>query len=603
MARKSAKSVKDLTPIKKSTKNATRAKASEKRSSRGRKEIDEDKLDAKQLELSEWTSPERTSNTDDATQNDEDSLKKRNKRSSKSVRKSGEENANSEVALHKPVSISITKSSREKASAAVYFSFIRKGKKDSAKADVHINQREITKFTESALQTKAISGKLKEATAFRLTNWNGYENTCVIGLGVDWGAEQLRQAGASALKALKALKIKSADIWVDEIPLAKIDLNEALAALCEGIWLSDYVFDQLKSKKSENENGLEDIAIVTTKASDRQIKQAVEDARVVTECVNFSRLLGDLPGNYLTPKLFAERVVDFVQGTRIRTEIWDKARIEKERMGGLLGVSQGSVEEPRFVILEYRGAAATKKPVVFVGKGVTFDTGGISIKPSASMEEMKYDMCGAANVAGAVAAIARLGLKVNVVGLMPATENMPSGSATKPSDVHRARNGKTFEINNTDAEGRLILADALCYGSELEPQIMVDAATLTGAMLVALGNIHTGFFTRDEKLAKQIWETAEASGELVWRMPLTDYHVEDIKGTFADLSNISSAKGAGSATAAAFLEQFVEKGVRWAHFDIAGTAWAVGNRHNYYTPKGASGAIVRTFIELARQYT
>jgi leucyl aminopeptidase len=265
-------------------------------------------------------------------------------------------------------------------------------------------------------------------------------------------------------------------------------------------------------------------------------------------------------------------------------------------------VNQGSDQEPRFIILRYNGAGKGKRPLVFVGKGLTFDCGGISIKPSAAMEEMKYDMCGGANVLGAVIAMAKLKLKVNAVALVPSTENMVNGSATKPGDVHTARNGKTFEVNNTDAEGRLILSDALCFGSEQKPELMVDAATLTGAIVVALGNTHTGFFTRNDKLASKIEKAADASGEWVWRMPLTDFHVKDMKGTYADLSNISSGKGAGSATAAAFLEQFVEEGIPWAHFDIAGTAWAVGSRLPYCPKKGASGAILRTFVELARQY-
>jgi leucyl aminopeptidase len=237
-----------------------------------------------------------------------------------------------------------------------------------------------------------------------------------------------------------------------------------------------------------------------------------------------------------------------------------------------------------------------------VGKGLTFDTGGISIKPSAGMEEMKFDMCGGANVIGAILAIARLKLKVNVTALVASTENMPGPSATKPGDVHVARNGKSFEINNTDAEGRLILADALSYATELKPAAILDAATLTGAMVIALGNIHTGFFTRSEALSKKINAGANLSGELVWRMPLVDHHVKDMKGTYADLSNTSSTKGAGSATAAAFLEQFVGEGIPWAHFDIAGTGWSTGNRLNYNSKKGASGVMVRTFVEIARSY-
>ena len=296
----------------------------------------------------------------------------------------------------------------------------------------------------------------------------------------------------------------------------------------------------------------------------------------------------------------SEKTQAAFRGTSVKVQVWDKVRLKKEKMGGLLGVSNGSDQEPQFIIMEYKGAKASEKPVVFVGKGLTFDCGGISIKPSAAMEEMKYDMCGGANVIGTLLAIAKLKLKMNVVGLVPATENLVNGSATKPGDVHTARNGKTFEVNNTDAEGRLILADALSYATELQPKVIIDAATLTGAMVMALGNIHTGYFTRSQDLVKKVNSAAQVSGELTWQMPLTDYHVSDMKGTFADLSNISSGKGAGSATAAAFLEQFVGEGIPWAHFDIAGTGWAVGNRLNYCPKKGASGVMIRTFVELAK---
>jgi leucyl aminopeptidase len=304
----------------------------------------------------------------------------------------------------------------------------------------------------------------------------------------------------------------------------------------------------------------------------------------------------------MTPTIMAETVVEAVKGTGIKATIWDGARIKKEKMGGLFGVSQGSDQDPRFIILEYKGAAASKKPIAFVGKGLTFDCGGISIKPSAGMEDMKYDMCGGANVIGATLAIAKLKLKVNLICLVPATENLVNGSATKPGDVHFARNGKSFEVNNTDAEGRLILADALCYATEQQPQVIIDAATLTGAMLVALGNIHTGYFTRNQALKKKIEAAAAESGEWVWNMPLTDHHVKDMKGTYADLSNMSAGKGAGSGTAAAFLEQFVGEGIPWAHFDIAGTAWSTGGRLPYTPKKGASGVMIRTFVELAKQY-
>ena len=476
----------------------------------------------------------------------------------------------------------------------VFASEVKKGKNSQTK----IAHAEISKKLAGALEDKSITGKAKDTVLFRELGVAGARHVLVVGTGSAFAAETVRQAGAAAFKAISGLKVSSIMIDVDGLGGG----SAGVSALTEGLILASYKFDELKSKKDDKKENKEQSFVLSSKKVDAAMKKAFEQAVVLAETTNFSRRLGDMPGNLMTPTILADTAVEAAKGTKLKVTFWDRARIKRERMGGLYGVAQGSHQEPRFIIMEYKGAAASKKPIVFVGKGLTFDTGGISLKPGAAMEEMKFDMCGGANVIGAMLAIAKLKLKVNVVGLVPATENMPGGSATKPGDVHTARNGKTFEINNTDAEGRLILSDALCYGSELEPQMMVDAATLTGAMVIALGNIHTGYFTRDAKLKAKVEKAAAASGELVWNMPLVDHHVEDMKGTYADLSNISSGKGAGSATAAAYLEQFVGEGIPWAHFDIAGTGWAAGNRLNYCSSKGATGVMVRTFVELARQF-
>lgn len=456
----------------------------------------------------------------------------------------------------------------------------------------------------NAIDDKELSSKAQETVLYRDINFEGFRHVLVVGLGDDIQPETLRQAAAAVHSNLKSLKATTASVCIDGVVNDKRKTDVYVQAFTEGLILTDYNFDELKSKKNDSDKEKKEmtVQIVTASASEASVKKAFQEGMILGETVNFSRRLGDLPGNLMTPTILADTVVDAVKGTGIKATVWDKARIKKEKMGGLLGVAQGSDQEPRFIILEYKGAAASKKPIAFVGKGLTFDCGGISIKPSANMEEMKYDMCGGANVIGATLAIAKLKLKVNVICVVPATENLVNGSATKPGDVHTARNGKTFEVNNTDAEGRLILADALSYASEQNPEIIIDAATLTGAMVMALGNTHTGYFTRNQGLKKKIEEAAQDSGEWVWNMPLTDFHVKDMKGTFADLSNISSSKGAGSATAAAFLEQFVGEGIPWAHFDIAGTAWAVGNRLPYCPKKGASGAMIRTFVELAKQF-
>ncbi len=460
------------------------------------------------------------------------------------------------------------------------------------------------------IDDKELSLKPEECVLFRNMDFEGYKHVVVVGLSDLINHEQIRRTAAAihcCVKPLsKTLGKTVATIDFDGIPADKREAVQCLQALVEGLILTDYDFSELKSSKKTDKKTSADknlvFHILTKFSDDADSKKALKEAHVLAETVNFSRRLGDLPGNLMTPTILANTVVAACRGTGIKAIVWNKARIKKEKMGGLLGVSNGSDQEPRFIILEYKGAAASKKPVAFVGKGLTFDCGGVSIKPSGGMEEMKYDMCGGANVIGAMLAIAKLKLKVNVICLVPSTENMVNGSATKPGDVHTARNGKTFEINNTDAEGRLILSDALCFASEHKPQVIIDAATLTGAMIVALGNTHTGYFTRNKELKEKIEMASEQSGEWVWNMPLCDFHVKDMKGTYADLSNMSSGKGAGSATAAAFLEQFVEEGIPWAHFDIAGTGWAVGNRLPYCPKKGASGAMIRTFVELAKMY-
>ncbi|MFN8791697.1 MAG: leucyl aminopeptidase [Bdellovibrionales bacterium] len=495
--------------------------------------------------------------------------------------------------------VNLIKKSLQDLGCSTLIVFSKSSSQKEKKAE--ITHKDLNKHLAQAVEEKQITGKLSEVVVYRELQFQGFRHVVVVGLGLsqDLNHEKVRQSAASAIEALKSLKVSEAALHFDGLTTSTRDSSSYMKAFVEGLLLAIYSYDDLKSSKRDSKQDLT-LHIVSQNAAEKSIKSAFEEGLILATSVNWSRTLGDTPGNLMTPTVFAERAQSEAKGTGIKVQIWDKARIKKEKMGGLLGVSMGSAQEPRFIIMEYKGAKASEKPLVFVGKGLTFDCGGISIKPSANMEEMKYDMCGGANVIGALLAIAKLKLKLNVTVLVSATENMPGPAATKPGDVHTARNGKTFEVNNTDAEGRLILADALSYATELKPKAILDAATLTGAMVMALGNIHTGYFTRNDQTSKQIEKAAQASGELVWRMPLTDYHVSDMKGTFADLSNISSGKGAGSATAAAFLEQFVGEGIPWAHFDIAGTGWAVGNRLNYCPKKGASGAMVRTFVEFAK---
>jgi leucyl aminopeptidase len=439
-----------------------------------------------------------------------------------------------------------------------------------------------------------------EGTAYKRSPVKGFDNVVVIRTAAseEMTAEDLRVAAAHIHRHLSALKVSAGQILLTTMP-AKVQPQTVGSALAEGLTLSTYNFNAYK--KSAEAPALKAVDILAAKALDG-LSEGIKVGVTLAECVNFSRSLGDRPGNLMTPTILANETIRAAKGTQLKVTVWGKDKISKENMGCFLGVSLGSSQEPKFIIMQYNGAGKSKKPVCFVGKGLTFDSGGISIKPSAGMEEMKFDMCGGANVIGTMLAIARLKLNINAIGLVPATENMPGPNANKPGDICFARNGISVEVNNTDAEGRLILADALVYASEQEPQFIIDAATLTGAMSVALGNLHTGFFTRDEDLNATIQAAAEHTGELVWRMPMVADHLKDMKGTYADLSNISSGKGAGSATAAAFLSEFVDKKIPWAHFDIAGTAWHTGGRVPYNPKKGASGVMIRTFVEVAKQF-
>ena len=455
-------------------------------------------------------------------------------------------------------------------------------------------QNLVTKFADSG----RIKGGAKSCSS--ITDTANDRTVFVLGLGdkKDVNDETLRCAGAALHKSMKGVSIDS--VAVDMNTAIKAKDASKLSAFVEGMTLASYKYDELKTQTKDEEAEMAvDLHIArAAKAQQNTIAAGV----ALAEAVNFARRLGDAPGNHMTPTILAENAKAGAKGTAMKVTVWDKAKIAKEGMGGLIGVSNGSAEEPRFIIMTYNGAAKSKAPITFVGKGLTFDCGGISIKPSAGMEEMKYDMCGGAAVIGAMIAIAKLKLKVNAVAYIPASENLAGPAATKPGDVHTFRNGKTAEINNTDAEGRLILADALSYASEKKPAAIVDAATLTGAMVISLGSSYTCYFTSNDKFDTKIQKAGKASCEKIWRMPVDETHSSDMKGTYADLSNIGKGREAGSSTAAAFLKEFVPEEIPYAHFDIAGTAWHRGKRNNYDPARGASGVMVRTFVEIAKQF-
>jgi leucyl aminopeptidase len=421
---------------------------------------------------------------------------------------------------------------------------------------------------------------------------DGFPPILVVGLGKgdELDAERLRVAAAAA--AQEAGRLEAASIaWMLPEGLGP---EAAADALITGTTLASYRFDRFKSGDGDDSPRLESLTLL----GPAELADAAERARIAAEAQNRARDLQSTPANFATPSDLAKRAEEIANTSDALTvEVFGQAELEEQGMGGLLAVSQGGPQEPKLIVLRYAGGSGPK--LAFVGKGVTFDTGGISLKPGAGMHEMKMDMSGGAAVLEAVAAIAELGLPLDLLAVVPSTENMPSGSAIKPGDVITQYNGITVEVNNTDAEGRLILADALAYAVEQGAERIVDLATLTGAVVVALGSTYAAVISNDDALAEEVVRAGAETGELAWRLPLHPEYKELMKGTVADLSNLGKQRKAGTITAASFLEEFVGE-TPWAHVDIAGTAWDVDRD---YTGKDASGFGVRLLIELARHHS
>ncbi len=404
----------------------------------------------------------------------------------------------------------------------------------------------------------------------------------VAGLGgrKDFDPERARVAAAGVVGRAKELGTKTL-CW--EVPHHMSDAHAG--ALVEGTLLADYAFTKYK----EPSPGLEALIL----SSHDDVSAPVAHAATVCAAVNAARDLQNEPANVMTPDALATRASEL---PGVTVEVMDRAAIEAAGMGAFAAVARGSHEEPRLITIRYEPTDVAGPLLGFVGKAVTFDTGGISIKPAGKMHEMKFDMSGGAAVLEAVGAIAALELPVRVAGVIGATENMPSGHAMKPGDIVRAANGVSIEINNTDAEGRLVLADCLSHAIDLGAERLVDLATLTGAMVVALGKAYAGLFSDDEDWAREIQSAADRTGERVWRMPLDEDYRKMIEGRYADIVNSSADRGAGASTAAEFLHRFTGD-VPWAHLDIAGGAYDNGRP---YTPKGGAGWGVRLLVELAR---
>jgi leucyl aminopeptidase len=373
---------------------------------------------------------------------------------------------------------------------------------------------------------------------------------------------------------------------------------ETAAALVQGTLLADYSFDSHKSAAKDERDTPKHLDRLIVSGSG-ELDAAIAEAAIVSAAVNQTRDLQNRPANDLTPSAlgeYAQRLAGDVE--HLSAEVEGRAGILARSMGAFAAVAQGSEQEPALITLRYDPPDAAGPLLGFVGKAVTFDSGGISLKPGAKMAEMKFDMSGGAAVIGALGAIARLGLPVRIVAVVGATENLPSGRSAKPGDIVRASNGTTVEINNTDAEGRLVLADCLCHAIGLGAERIVDLATLTGAVIIALGSTYAGLISNDDELAVRVSDAGERSGEIVWRLPLHPEYDELVKGVYGDLDNAPEGRKAGTITGATFLSKFVGE-VPWAHLDIAGSAWDLGRA---YAPKSASGYGVRLLVDLARSY-
>ncbi len=405
-------------------------------------------------------------------------------------------------------------------------------------------------------------------------------------------AADYRKLLGAALGALKGTGARDALLALAELEVKERDLAWKVRQTVELAGGVIYQFDQLKSKKDDKEPPhIKKVAVLVADAAAAKVAQeAVRQGRAIQAGMKLTKDLANLPGNICTPRYLAEQAEQLAKGhKKLKATILDEQEMEKLGMGALLSVAKGSRQPPRLIVLEYQGGKKKDKPVVLVGKGLTFDAGGISLKPAAAMDEMKYDMCGGATVLGVLRAVAELELPLNVVGVVPSSENLPDGAANKPGDIVTSMSGQTIEILNTDAEGRLILCDALTYSKKFDPAVVIDIATLTGACVVALGSQASGLLGNDQALVDALLAAGQASGDRAWQMPLWPEYDEQLKSPFADMANIGG-KEAGTITAACFLARYT-KDYTWAHLDIAGTAWKSGNG------KGATGRPVPLLMQ------
>jgi leucyl aminopeptidase len=405
----------------------------------------------------------------------------------------------------------------------------------------------------------------------------------LVGLGrqADFHEKQYREAVAASIRTLNATGAEEATLHLTELAVGRRDAAWKVAHAVTVARESSYRFTQMKSKDEGAEPALRRLVLSVDRVAAKRATAGLAQGLAVAHGVSLARDLGNLPPNVCTPTYLANQARELAKHYRMKVTVLERADMARLGMHTLLSVAQASAQPPKFITLEHRGGPAKMKPVALVGKGITFDTGGISLKPAAEMDEMKFDMCGAASVLGTMKAVGELRLPLNVVGVIPTTENMPGSRATRPGDIVKSLSGQTVEILNTDAEGRLILCDALTYVERFQPAAVIDIATLTGACVIALGHVASGLFANDGALTREVTAAADTAYDRVWHMPLWDDYQEQLKSNFADFANIGG-RPAGAVTAACFLARFTKK-LKWAHLDIAGTAWKSGRE------KGATG--------------
>ncbi len=444
------------------------------------------------------------------------------------------------------------------------------------------------------LRREDFSAKLGESLLLHEVAGIKADRLLLIGCGAkkSFGESHFRKLATQTFEAVGQTGAEDATLCLLELAVAERGVYWKARQLTEAAHESVYRFDKLKEPASRKPKILGKLTLVLPETETlASATKGVADAEGISAGVAKARDLGNLPANICTPSYLATQARHIARAySSVKVHVMAQTEMQRRGMGSLLAVARGSREPAKLITLEYKGKRAASRPVALVGKGVTFDSGGISIKPAAAMDEMKFDMCGAASVLGTIKAIARLRLPINVVGVVPATENLPDGNAVKPGDVVKSMSGQTVEILNTDAEGRLILCDALTYVERYKPEIVVDIATLTGACVVALGSHAAGLFSNDEPLVAGILDAGEYSGDRAWRMPLWDEYQEQLKSNFADMANVGGRE-AGAITAACFLSRYAN-GFRWAHLDIAGVAWNGGAK------KGATGRPVKLLTQL-----